>query len=89
MPLGDRSPRSTNVIVLMALAALGVVTAWLGGCADRVVDLRYASDPKIDQIADAVCFLRYEFGKRPVFGRCASCASMALNRGSPGALAFR
>ncbi len=46
---------------LLRVAALGVLMAWLGGCADRVVDLRYAPDPKIDRVsrAEAVTVFRF------------------------------
>ena len=41
----SRRPEGAIVSSLWRVAAVGVLTAMLGGCADRMVELRYAADP--------------------------------------------
>lgn len=53
---GDRDPR-----VLWRVAASIILTACLGGCADRFVELRYAPSPAIERLprAEAVTVFRF------------------------------
>ena len=52
-----RHPRSAG----WQVAALGVLVTCLGGCADQIVDLRYAPDPTLDRLprAGAVTVFRF------------------------------
>jgi hypothetical protein len=56
-----RRPGGAIFRSLWRAIVLGVLMAWLGGCADRMVDLRYAPDPKIERLprAEAVSVFRF------------------------------